>query len=193
MIQIELIECDDKIDIHFHYTFNQLHNFDVNRVYNNQTRLEILKRRDVDEYSRTPFVEKNRVYWETFINDNLDKRKLKLITVDVKVCVDDPIEDLISIWTENAAKITKLFFMLRGHTECICCHQTKPLTRAHLLHDRPELLKHAILEAPIIDDGCECHISSKWVMRKYIELHKKFPIAPLCKECHKHIDTKGSS
>jgi len=109
MIQIELIECDDKLNIYFHYTLKQLHIFNVNKVYNTQTRLEILKRRNVEEYNRTPFIEKNRVYWETFINDNLIKRKVKLITVDVKVCKDDPIEELMSIWTENAAKITKIF------------------------------------------------------------------------------------
>ena len=192
MIQIELIECDDKLNIYFHYTLKQLHIFNVNKVYNTQTRLEILKRRNVEEYNRTPFIEKNRVYWETFINDNLIKRKVKLITVDVKVCKDDPIEELMSIWTENAAKITKIFFILKhGFETCICCHQTKPLTRAHLIHDRPELLKQAIMEAPIIDDGYKCHISSKWFMRRYIELHKKFPIAPLCKECHRYIDTEG--
>jgi hypothetical protein len=151
-------------------------------------RLEILKRRDPDEYGRTPFVEENRVRWEKFINLKLKKSRLRLLKADGKVCKDDPIEDLISLWTENAAKITKFFFKLKCGEPCMCCGRKKHLTRAHLLHDRPELLKRAILEAPIIDDGHECHISSRWFMRRYIELHIDFPIAPLCKECHQYID-----
>lgn len=193
MIKIELVECDDNVNVCFHYTFNELHNFDVNRVYNIEIRRQILKRRDPEEYSRTPFVEQNRVRWETFINLNLKKSRLRLITADVKVCKDDSIKDLISIWTENAAKITKFFFKLKsGFEPCMCCHQIKTLTRAHLIHDRPELLKRAILEAPILDDGYECHISSREFMRRYIELHTEFPIAPLCKECHQYIDKKVS-
>ena len=139
--------------------------------YNRQKRLEILKRRDPEEYSRTPFVEQNRVRWETFINLNLKKSRLRLLKADVKVCKDDSIKELISIWTENAAKITKLFFKLRSFEPCMCCGRKKHLTRAHLLHDRPELLERAILEAPIIDD---CHISSRWFLRKrllYLSIH----------------------
>jgi hypothetical protein len=152
-------------------------------------RLEILKRRDPVEYRRTPFIVENRVRWEKFINLKLKKSKLRLLTADGKVCKDDPIEDLISLWTENAAKVTTRFFDGKSLGKfCMCCGRKKHLTRAHLLHDRPELLKRAILEAPIIDDGHECHISSHWFMRRYIELHIDFPIAPLCKECHQYID-----
>jgi hypothetical protein len=157
-------------------------------------RLEILKRRDPEEYSRTPFVEQNRVRWEKFINLKLKKSRLRLLKVDGKVCKDDPIEDLISLWTENAAKVTTRFFDGKSLGKfCICCYQKKQLTRAHSLHDRPELLKQAILEAPIIDDGHECHISSRWVLRRYIELHIEFPIVPLCKLCHQYIDKKVST
>ena len=156
-------------------------------------RLGILKRRDPEEYSRTPFVEQNRVHWEKFIILNLKKRKLRLITLDVKLCKDDPIKDVISFLTENAAKVTTRFFEGKSLGKfCICCHENKHLTRAHLLHDRPELLKRAFLEAPIIDDGHECHISSQWVLCRYIELHIEFPIAPLCKPCHQYIDKKVS-
>ena len=162
----------------------------IDQVYNcTQLRLEILKRRDPEEYSRTPFVEQNRIRWETFIDRFLEKSKLRLLTADVLVSKNDSIKDLVSIWTENAAKVTLRFF--HGKTLgnlCICCRQEKHLTRAHLLHDRPELLKRAILEAPIIDDGRDCHISSRWFLRRYIELHREFPIAPLCKECHEYID-----
>ena len=180
------IEFDDNIRVRFYYTSKESHNPDVNKLYNIQRRREILKRRDVGEYSRTLFIEQNRIRWETFIHLNLKKSKLRLLTADVK--------DQISIWTENAAKITKYFFKLKsGFEPCMCCHQIKSLTRAHLIHDRPELLKRAILEAPIIDDGHECHISSQWFMRRYIELHTEFPIAPLCKECHEYIDRKTST
>ena len=162
----------------------------INQVYyNTQDRLEILKRRDPDEYRKTPFVEENKVRWKTFIHQYLKKSKLRLLTADVLVSKNDPIRDLVAIWTENAAKVTLRFF--HGKTlgaSCMCCGRKKHLTRAHLLHDRPELLKRAILEAPIIDDGHDCHISSRWFLRKYIELHTEFPIAPLCKECHQYID-----
>jgi hypothetical protein len=166
----------------------------INQVYySTQSRLEILKRRDPAEYRRTPFVEENRKRWEIFLKCNLQKSRLRLLTADVKVCRDDSIENLISIWTENAAKLTKIFFKLRSFEYCMCCRQTKQLTRAHLLHDRPELLRRAILEAPIIDDGHECHLSSKWFLRRYLQLHIDFPIAPLCKGCHEYIDRKTST
>ena len=193
MIKIELVECNDNVNVCFHYTFNGIQDFDVNTVYNTEKRLEILKRRDPEEYSRTLFVEQNKVRWETFIKLNFKKSRLRLLKADVKVCKDDPIKELISIWTENAAKITKIFFKLKcGVEPCMCCRQKKHLTRAHLIHDRPELLKRAILETPVLDDGHECHISSREFMCRYIELHTKFPIAPLCKECHQYIDKKVS-
>ena len=162
----------------------------INQVYySTQRRLEILKRRDPAEYRRTPFVEENRKQWEIFIERNLQKSRLSLLTADVKVCNNDSIENLLSIWTENAAKLTTRFFDGKSLGNlCICCRQDKHLTRAHLLHNRPELLKRAILEAPIIEDGHDCHISSRWFLCRYIELHKEFPIAPLCKECHEYID-----
>ena len=36
-------------------------------------RLGILKRRDPEEYSKTEFIEQNRVHWERFIDVNLKK------------------------------------------------------------------------------------------------------------------------
>ena len=152
-------------------------------------RLGILKRRDPEEYSKTDFIEQNRVHWEKFINLKLKKSRLRLLEADVKLCKDDPIKDVISFLTENAAKVTTRFFDGKSLGKfCICCHENNHLTRAHLLHDRPDLLKRAFLEAPIIDDGHECHISSHWVLRRYIELHIESPIAPLCKLCHQYID-----
>ena len=157
-------------------------------------RLGILKRRDPEEYSKTEFIEQNRVHWERFIDINLKKSKLRLLSADVKLCRDDPMEDLISIWTENAAKVTTRFFNGKSlGNVCICCLKKTHLTRAHLLNDRPELLKRAISEAPIIDDGHDCHISSHWVLHRYIDLHREYPIAPLCKKCHQYIDNKVST
>jgi hypothetical protein len=50
-------------------------------------RLDILKRRDPVEYRRTPFIEENRVRWETFHHHlTLKKSKLRLLTADGKVC-----------------------------------------------------------------------------------------------------------
>lgn len=166
----------------------------INQVYySTQSRLEILKRRDPAEYRRTPFIQENRNRWEIFLKRNLQKSRLRLLTADVLVSRNDSMKDLVSIWTENAAKLTKNFFKLRSFEHCICCRQDKHLTRAHLIHDRPELLRRAIMEAPIIDDGHECHISSKWFLRRYLQLHIDFPIAPLCKGCHEYIDRKTST
>ena len=88
MIKIELVECNDNVNVCFHYTFNGIQDFDVNIVYNTEKRLKILKRRDPEEYSRTPFVEQNRIRWETFINLNLKKLLCQIYRMRTHSCLE---------------------------------------------------------------------------------------------------------
>ena len=57
------------------------------------------------------------------------------------------------------------------------------LTRAHTIKDRPEILDLAISES-CTDDGYH----SDMILRKFIELHKMYPVSTLCDACHRIFD-----
>jgi len=102
---------------------------------------------------------------------------------------DTPEENIIHYSKANAANLVKNFF--RSAPSCLGCGAKKNeiqsggkkciLTHAHTIKSRPEILKMAVSESRT-EEGYQTHV----ILRKFIELHKQYPVATLCWECH-HI------
>ena len=101
--------------------------------------------------------------------------------------IDTPEENIIHYSKANAANLVKNFF--RTAPSCLGCGAKKNeiqsggkkciLTHAHTIKSRPEILKMAVSESRT-EEGYKTHL----ILRKFIELHKHYPVATHCWDCH---------
>ena len=126
-----------------------------------------------------------------FIDCKLQKTRIQNMSEKYSITIpkDTPEENIIHYSKANAANLVKNFF--RTAPSCLGCGAKKNelqsggkkciLTHAHTIKSRPEILKIAVSESRT-EEGYQTHI----ILRKFIELHKQYPVATLCWECH-HI------
>ena len=120
-----------------------------------------------------------------FIDCKLQKTRIQNMSEKYSITIpkDTPEENIIHYSKANAANLVKTFF--RSAPSCLGCGAKKSkqciLTHAHTIKSRPEILKIAVSESRT-EEGYQTHI----ILRKFIELHKQYPVATLCWECH-HI------
>ena len=126
-----------------------------------------------------------------FIDCKLQKTKIQNMSEKYSITIpkDTPEENIIHYSKANAANLVKNFF--RSAPSCLGCGAKKNelqsggkkciLTHAHTIKSRPEILKMAVSESRT-EEGYQTHV----ILRKFIELHKQYPVATLCWECH-HI------
>ena len=120
-----------------------------------------------------------------FIDCKLQKTRIQNMSEKYSITIpkDTPEENIIHYSKANAANLVKNFF--RSAPSCLGCGAKKSkqcvLTHAHTIKSRPEILKIAVSESRS-EEGYKTHV----ILRKFIELHKQYPVATLCWECH-HI------
>ena len=88
-------------------------------------------------------------------------------------------------WVIQPANIIQSVFKGFKNSYCECCRSyTKRLDSAHTILTRPEILTIAIRQSQ--SELCE----EDWVDQaiKFIQLHAKYPVITLCKECHLAMD-----
>ena len=122
-----------------------------------------------------------------FIEGKLQKTKIQIMDEKFRVTFPkntDP-ENISHYSKANAANLVHNFF--KTEPTCLGCGNEKSekckLTRAHTIKDRPEILDLAISES-CTDDGYH----SDMILRKFIELHKIYPVSTLCDTCHRIFD-----
>ena len=120
-----------------------------------------------------------------FIDCKLQKTRIQNMSEKYSITIpkDTPEENIIHYSKANVANLVKNFF--RSAPSCLGCGAKKSkqcvLTHAHTIKSRPEILKIAVSESRS-EEGYKTHV----ILRKFIELHKQYPVATLCWECH-HI------
>ena len=126
-----------------------------------------------------------------FIDGKLQKNKIQIIDEKNRVTFPKNTipKNILHYSKANAANLVHTFF--KTEPTCLKCGcdkecKGKKLTRAHTIKDRPEILKIAISES-YTGDGYHSDI----FLRKFIELHKIYPIATLCEECHREFDNNS--
>jgi len=118
-----------------------------------------------------------------FIDCKLQKTRIQNMSEKYSITIpkDTPEENIIHYSKANAANLVKNFF--RTAPSCLGCGAKKSrqcvLTHAHTIKSRPEILKIAVSESRT-EEGYQTHV----ILRKFIELHKQYPVATLCWECH---------
>ena len=118
-----------------------------------------------------------------FIDCKLQKTRIQNMSEKYSITIpkDTPEENIIHYSKANAANLVKNFF--RSGPSCLGCGAKKSrqcvLTHAHTIKSRPEILKMAVSESRT-EEGYQTHV----ILRKFIELHKQYPVATLCWECH---------
>ena len=88
-------------------------------------------------------------------------------------------------WVIQPANIIQSVFKGFKKKNCECCRSyTKRLDSAHTILTRPQILKNAIRQSQ--SELGEEDWNDQVI--KFIQLHAKYPVITLCKECHLAMD-----
>lgn len=153
-------------------------------LYVNDDKFETLKYEDTALKSRNFLTVRKRL--QPYILAKLPKCRIKILNEinGVRYSEDTPTTNIVINLEAHARNVVHSFFKIERM--CRVCISSTKLQRAHTIRDRPDILRDAI------------HISRKEsgfyessrIMRKFIELHGKYPIATMCVACHNDFDKK---
>lgn len=153
-------------------------------LYVNDEKFETLKYEDSALKSRHFLTIRKRL--QPYILAKLPKCKIKILNEinGVRYLEDTPTGNIVINLEAHARNVVHSFF--RTERVCKVCNSCTKLQRAHTIRDRPDILRDAI---HISREECGFYESSR-ILRKFIELHGKYPIATMCVACHSDFDKR---
>jgi len=115
---------------------------------------------------------------KNYINDYLQKTNRRCFKRGTILTTEEK-------WVIQPANIIQSVFKGFKTNYCKCCRSsTKRLDSAHTILTRPQILKNAI-------EHSQSELGEEdWVEQaiEFIQLHTKYPVITLCKECHRAMD-----
>ena len=131
-----------------------------------------------DTAPHTPEFRRHCNHSEIYINNFLEKTNRRCFKRGNVLTPEEK-------WVIQPANIIHSVFKGFKKNCCECCHSdTKRLDSAHTILTRPRILKKAIRQS-------ESELGEEdWIDQviKFIQLHAKYPVITLCKECHLAMD-----
>ena len=153
-------------------------------LYVNDEKFETLKYEDTALKSRNFLTIRKRL--ESYIIAKLPKCKIQILNEinGVRYLEDTPTANIVINLEAHARNVVYYFF--RTERMCKVCNSCSKLQRAHTIRDRLDILRDAIH----ISRGEYGFYESSRILRKFIELHGKYPVATMCVACHSDFDKR---